>query len=66
MMYHMMVIVCSVLSRISYRNDVSNADSGKLRQKVANHLEANAALYCDSLRMAIMQTLSSLLLKMST
>ena len=41
-----------MFSAISYqlqKNGVCNADSNKLRQKVADHLEANAALYCDFL-----------------
>ena len=41
-----------VFSAISYqlqKNGVCNVDSNKLRQKVADHLEANAALYCDFL-----------------
>ena len=45
-----MVIVCLVL--VSYQlqaNGVCNADSSELRQKVADHLEANAPLYCDFL-----------------
>ena len=45
-----------MFSAISYqlqKHDVSNADSGKLRQKVADHLEANVALYCDFLRQPV-------------
>ena len=41
-----------MFSAISYQlqaNDVCSADSSKLRQKVADHLEANAPLYSDFL-----------------
>ena len=41
-----------MFSAISYQlqnNGVCDADSNKLREKVADHLEANAALYCDFL-----------------
>ena len=50
-MYRMMAMACSVLY-ISYQlqnTSVCNADSSELRQKVADHLEANAALYHDFL-----------------
>ena len=41
-----------MFSAISYqlqKNGVCDADSNKLREKVADHLESNAALYCDFL-----------------
>ena len=41
-----------MFSAISYqlqKNGVCDADSNKLKEKVADHLEANAALYCDFL-----------------
>ena len=41
-----------MFSAISYQlqnNGVCDADSNKLREKVADHLQANAALYCDFL-----------------
>ena len=41
-----------MFSAISYQlqnTSVCNADSSELRQKVADHLEANAALYHDFL-----------------
>ena len=41
----MMAIVCSVL-HISHQLQTSNVCSSELRQMVASHMEANAALYC--------------------
>ena len=41
-----------MISAVSYQlqaNGVCNVDSNELRQKVADHLQANAALYCDFL-----------------
>ena len=41
-----------MFSAVSYQlqaNGVCSADSSELRQKVADHLEANAAFYCDFL-----------------
>ena len=47
---HMRVAVCSVLYHISLRILVYiSTDSNEMRQKVADHLEANTALYCDFL-----------------
>ena len=60
-----------MFSAISYQLQnagVCNADSSELRQKVADHLEANAALYRDFLcqPLTTMQTQSSQQLKMRT
>ena len=57
----------SAISHQLQTSDVCNVDSSELRQMIASHMEANAALYCGFVCQPVAtDDQSHLLLKMST